>query len=251
MMESWSMDVWGGSIGHHATAPSLHHALTPLPLAEGGFEILIWLVILSFYGIAQLIQKAKGKEQPGKRPAQERPTPTTAEQELREFLESLAGNDEAEEDRPAPPPAAVPQRAPAPQQPARPAPVAVAHRTVVPPPKPFELELLEAEQRVEREPARHQPAAVPRARQARPADSEFSDVEEFSHPTISSKNFLVGLGGLKMPSMRLSMVTPHSRHAGAIKPRLRRGDDLKRAMVDRTVLGPPVALQSSPEIPLA
>ncbi|MCZ7591500.1 MAG: hypothetical protein M5U15_04800 [Kiritimatiellae bacterium] len=60
-----------------------------LPIAAVGVEEIIWVVILIFWGIAQMASKARKAKQPPRPYPGRRPTPH--DQEIREMMEQLAG----------------------------------------------------------------------------------------------------------------------------------------------------------------
>jgi hypothetical protein len=95
-------------------------------MADAGIETIIYIIVVFFWVIGNVMSKSKKKKR-GSAPLP-RPGESTAEAELREFLETLAGKpegtEEIEEAAPAPPPRAVrTQRRP--HAPAPPAPVRV------------------------------------------------------------------------------------------------------------------------------
>jgi hypothetical protein len=90
-------------------------------MADAGLETIIYIIVVFFWVVGNFISNAKRRK---KRQEQRggggtpipRPGESTAEAELREFLETLAGEPKAEEEveeppRPAPAPAPVPQPA--------------------------------------------------------------------------------------------------------------------------------------------
>lgn len=100
-----------------------------LPIAaKAGVEEIIWVVILIFWGIAQMVAKSRKSKQPPRPYPGRRPTPH--DQDVRELMEQLAGRpasrsivieEDEEEDEPAAPYARpTPPRVQA--QPVRPAP---------------------------------------------------------------------------------------------------------------------------------
>lgn len=117
---------------------------TPLPIAAGiGIEGIIWIIILVFWGIAQMVQKSRrGKSPPGTpaRPA------SPMETELRDLLEQLSGQPprssrvdvpqpQVEEEDEEPVPAPI-QRSPAPPAAQRPPSLTIRHRPGPSPSRP-------------------------------------------------------------------------------------------------------------------
>lgn len=90
-----------------------------LPIAAGiGIEGIIWLIILIFWGIAQLVQRSRTSQ---RGPGQPRRPASPMESELQEILEQLSGQkpveeeeEEAEVEFEAPKPAPVVRRPPPP-----------------------------------------------------------------------------------------------------------------------------------------
>lgn len=112
-----------------------------LPIAAGVEEI-IWVVILIFWGIAQMASKARKAKQPPRPHPGRRPTPHDAE--VRELMDQLAGHpanrsiiieEDEDEDEPAAPYA---RPVPPPTQPQRPRPQPVRATPLVwrPPARP-------------------------------------------------------------------------------------------------------------------
>lgn len=207
-----------------------------LPIAAGGIEVIIWLVVFLFYSLAQLAnKKRKSGQPPGRptRPARPRPPGRTAEDELKDFLEKLSGQAPAAppKPRPAPPPPPTPRRAPAPVRTTVAAPVS---------------DLMQTEARVisEDRPSRARP--IPQPRRARTAASLFEDVQTPAHPTVKPSSFMVGLKGLSMPLMKIRFAMPHSQHPAGVQVRIRGPQELKKAMLHQVLLGPPLALREDP-----
>jgi hypothetical protein len=208
-----------------------------LPVAEGDLvQLVIWIVIFLFYGLAQLLQKGKkgGNRQAPPRP---RPAPASPRDELREFLESLATSAEVEtEEEP------VFELPPEPRPLVRPvAPPPPAHhkreRPRVEPPRP--------QPRPEPAPAfARAPAHRPEPPRAWATEAQRKDVKHYTHSTVSAKAFMVSTRGLKMPSLHVRTArSPHATQANATKPALRGRQALKQAMVHHIVLGPPRGLK--------
>lgn len=117
----------------------------PLHMAEAGLETIIYIIVVFFWVIGNVMSKSKKKKR-GSAPLP-RPGESTAEAELREFLETLAGkpegSEEIEDAVPAPPPRAVrtQRRQRAPATPPVPARVAAPARRYQPEPVIPEVDL--------------------------------------------------------------------------------------------------------------
>ncbi len=213
----------------------------PLPIAAGiGLDAIIWLVILVFWAIAQVLQKSKGRGAPGQPP---RRTPSPIDDEIREMLEQLAGRPpsretastvEVEEEfeeieqppaRPAPPP-------PPPRR--NPQPVRVARRETAPPPV---------------RPAYTPPARLdetydlPELKTLRPS-GEFAEEMKAAAALMSAGGMSMSVKGMNMRSTSLSSAS--SRSTGGIPPlslaELRDSASLKKFILGKMVLDPPRSL---------
>jgi hypothetical protein len=190
---------------------------------------LIWMVILIVWFVGKIFNAAaagRRKPPPPRDEAEAEPTQAPAAEELREFLETLTGRTRAPP-RPSAP-AAVPRKPPPLAQP-RPA--------------------------AREEPNVFSPYAL------RPPPEMASAVDGLPPPPQGSvrptqvpgtESLLVGLTNLRLPGAALPRAhqwTTVQRHVSAdIQGRA----SLRRAMVQRLVLGPPVALggtASSPDLP--
>ena len=217
---------------------------THLPIAAGiGLDAIIWLVILVFWAIAQVIQKSKGRGAPGQPP---RRTPSPIDDEIREMLEQLAGRPpsretastvEVEEEfeeieeppaRPAPPPPPPPRR--------NPQPVRLTRRE---PPAPV------------------RPAPAPRPLAAAfdttydlpdlktiTASGEFAEEMKAAGALMSAGAMSMSVKGMNMRSTSLS--SSSGRSTGGIPSlslaELRDTAALKKFLLSKMVLDPPRAL---------
>lgn len=180
-------------------------------IANGAAEGIIWLVIIIFWGIAQLLNAIKNsqrnsdsgkphQQRPNNRP--NRPPPAS----LPDFLEAILEQKQTQ----APPPTPVRKPRPEPVQPA-PAPA------------------LSAKEEELRETKRRRDAEQEGAFSARPSE------------TIS------GMRSFKLPSIKLPTTgNPLSHNKVKRKPKmafdLRNNNNLKRAVLTRILIGPPKAL---------
>jgi len=184
-------------------------------IANGAAEGIIWLIIIIFWGIAQLvnaIMNSQRKSDPGKpRPTRrnterKRPEPPAS---LPDFLEEILAGKQTQ--APPPPPARKPR--PEPAQPAPPAPTPAFSAK--------EEELRE----------------VKRRRDAEQADAFGERPSER----------VAGMRSFKLPSLKLPTTgNPLSHNKVKREPRiafnLRNNDNFKRAVLTRIVIGPPKAL---------
>jgi hypothetical protein len=207
--------------------------MTTLPIAAGiGIEGIIWVIILIFWGIAQVVQKSR---RPSQRPPGQPPRPVSPmENELRDLLEQLSGQPprtvveeaeelpaEMEEEEEPPPPV---QRRP-PPPPARPQRTAASVRAVRPgSPAPYQI-FREVEQELPREPS----AALL---------AEIADEMPALKPASVSQV-------LSMRGMAMHIPVGQTRHGRPIfNPReLRTPHTLRQIVMARLMLDPPKALE--------
>lgn len=212
--------------------------MTTLPLAAGiGIEGIIWVIILIFWAIAQVVQKSRGSQRrPGMPPRPSSPM----QDELRELLEQLSGqpsrpvveppevrdltDEELEEEvavEPEPPP--VQRRPPPPPtQPSPPAPrgrpAVPAHRRSPPPPRVIVEEELQP-------PFRPSPAVL-------------ADELPALKPVMVSQV-------MHMPGMAMHVPASQMRHGRpAFNPReLRNPQTLRQVLLARMILDPAKSLE--------
>jgi len=207
--------------------------MTTLPIAAGiGIEGIIWVIILIFWGIAQLVQKSR---RPSQRPPGQPPRPVSPmENELRDLLEQLSGQpprtveeepeelpaEMEEEEEPAPP---VQRRPPPP--PARPQRSAAPVRAVRPGSSaPYQI-LREVEPERPRQPSP-------------PLLAEIADEMPAMKPASVSQV-------LSMRGMAMHIPVGQTRHGRPIfNPReLRNPHTLRQIVMARLMLDPPKALE--------
>lgn len=235
-----------------------------MPIANGGvsLEAIIWLIILIFWGIAQFIQKAREAGRSARPSRPPRPQPESPlDDELKRMLEELTGvpsresgttvleeqtvEPSAETPPPRPPPPV--QRPSRPVAPSRPKPVHARVRfpppeTERPPPAPV---------------VAPPPAAVPVEPAAATTSAHLAYAAVGEHAAdvggvqAVGRFAMAGIGSAAMqsrivrsPRMPL-MTTRMTGHLGAplISAReLRDKQELKRAVLAKMILDPPIAL---------
>jgi hypothetical protein len=200
---------------------------TPIIHAETDFGTLLYIVIVFFWAIANMVSKARKKKNRRAAPLP-RAGESTAEKELREFLETIAGEPvEAE---------SVPEPAPP------------------PPPPPRRV-------RVREKPHTAGPAILPPKRWSPPAQIQAEDInlEEIAEElrdgatsmagsfatTLSSGGSLFKTTGLTMPSVRyaLSSSRPRPKNPVLTREALNTKQDLRRLVVGQIILGAPRAFE--------
>jgi hypothetical protein len=243
--------------------------MSPLlqPPVAAGLDVIIWMVVLVFWAIAQASQQKKRQQrrQQGLPPEEPRPAPDSTEpvgspldDPFRELMETLR---RSQEEKTEPPPAPV--------APARPMPRPLPPRAPTPPHRPVVRPQFETSRRpdplVRRRAtapaatpapamARHFEAAppplpepeydytIPEARLA-PLEGDFRK-QVFS---LADKSAGMGMATVPLPSMSVPTVRMSYRptaagpaYAGAAFHGLRSRDALRRAMLHRIILGPPL-----------
>lgn len=196
-------------------------------LAEKDLGTLIYIIVVFLWVIGNLLSKSRKKKGRPRTAPIPNPTESSAERELREFLETIAGEqaEMVEEEEPEAPP---------------------------PPPRPV------AAQPVRRgiemiEPRVTLPAPLPRFT---PVDVNVEDLAANLHDgapsmagsfstTLSSMGSLFKTTGLTMPSLRYALSSPRPRPARPVISRelLSGRQALRQAVAGRIVLGPPRALE--------
>lgn len=251
--------------------------LHPPILAASDAGALIWIIIMIFWAISTLAQKAREKKEAERRralrpagpsgapvpapPPPSEPKAVDPEEELRRFLREITGLP-PEPPKPQPPPAAPPPLPPSRHKP----PASNAHKhKVAPPPTP-------AIQFDEPPPA----PPVPTGRQSAGAYAnttqeigsandariyetlgEIEDIEVlmsrqaaslYSGETmVRQDSMLVNLSKIRVPLMTLPFVSYKSvRHAVNRPPLTGSRDALRQALIARVVLGPCKAFDSAP-----
>jgi len=192
--------------------------MTTLPIAEAKFEGMFWLIVIVVTIVTQIIKASKRGAVP---PPASEPGPdedegyTAPDDELREFLESLAGAPP----KPKPP---APRTAP---------PLVQPRPTVAPPPPPTPAPV---QRRAASPPVRRAPAPAPR-RAARP--QPIPTVTAAQKPTAlpSAEIRTIEVRGSARP--RVSVL------GKALVSQLREGNALHRAVLMREILGDPIALR--------
>ncbi len=195
-----------------------------------GIEVLLWLVILFFWGLAQVFNRAaksNKKRQPPRITPTGRPTPPPTpasapsekmETQLQDFLRTLGVQTET---RIEPPPVQHAEPPPLPQQMVRP-------RTQKAGPDPT----------VRRKPEPPLKVELP--------DLPFSVPKKEVHTgggQVMSSGFLVKLSGIRMPSMDMGPACAHKGTSG-LRPTWRNREDLRKAMVSHIILGTPPGLRA-------
>ncbi|MBN1673270.1 MAG: hypothetical protein JXR37_19650 [Kiritimatiellae bacterium] len=205
-------------------------------------QVFVTLVIAAIYVIAQLVSKARQakafRESQARTPpprtgggpaAKPRPSP---EQQLQEFLAELAGTpppkrEPAPRPQPAPPPVpAQPARTPA--QPAQPRPQPAAAPRPPPPP-----------------PVQMAPQPRPKTRPRPAAARAVPSADQLDEARLLREGLTSALRGPKIGAWALPDRTRRKRRPPAIRG-LKGKDGLRRAVVAREVLGPPISLKDDP-----
>jgi len=216
--------------------------LLTLPIAAGGLEGLIWLIIALFWVVAQLIARGRqsGSPKPRPRPEPSKRRAPPLEQEMREFLERVGGKEEQEQPRTPPPPPTRRETAPPEERPPRSPPRTLGEHASA---------KHEDAQRRMRERQRAVAAALQES-----AGAELPEIKarpqwgmetpgDTTHPIVTTKSFLVKLGSLRMPLTRVPLLTSYQSHPSATAPRLRDNASIRRAMLHHFLLGPPKAFE--------
>lgn len=200
--------------------------------ADAGIDAFLWVLFIVLWLIARVVTSAMRKARPAPRPPPVRqPPPRPAEdfdRELKRFLETLGV-----EAQPMPPPPTRPAPHPAAPRPrvrapARRAPLAADARASAAPGTPRETP----------------PGGVPATGMAeaaalRKATSSLQSAAESIRMIV------------RLPSSRMPTVSSGSLRTGAggpnpLRPRWRSRQDIRQAMVNHVILGPPLALQRDP-----
>jgi hypothetical protein len=198
----------------------------PIIHAEAGLETIIYMIVVVLWVVGNVLSKSKKKN--GRRTT---PVPrageSTAETELREFLENLAGKPEADEQEtevqpPRPTPRTRPRRERAPHR-APPLPQPAPALRVLP---SFDQPTMNVEQ------------AVRELRDGAP-----SMAGSFS-TTLRSGGAMFRSAGLGMPSFGFALRSARPRPAKPVITRanLDAKDELRRMLTGRILLGPPRAV---------
>ncbi|MBN1270442.1 MAG: hypothetical protein JXB04_12700 [Kiritimatiellae bacterium] len=202
--------------------------------AGGGLEALVWLVLIIFWVVIQVINRVAsnaGRSAPGAPSARPRPTPASRpvhdiEAEMREFLAHLSIQPQAQApQRPMPPPpppplavSAAPMAAPAAHR--------IRRKTHAAPGRPYP----------------GSPVPMPTAEGLAPAAVSSETIQQL---TATTRQQLLSLPGLKlagMPTLRTGMAP----RASGLRPEWRTSAAIRRAMVSHIVLAPPPGLRPGP-----
>jgi hypothetical protein len=205
-------------------------------LAAASPEGIIWLIIVFIWGVAQMINQAKGKGRRGRSPSplsEDQPPSTHMDEQLRELLETMTGTN-LDVPPQAPPPPPVQRRVvPAPGE----ARIHPAYRRKV------EVHTTSGGQRAAR-PMRTPPAlpieeALPTSEAGAPPVSPQRTRTAVEYGMVIP-NVVVPVRAMDMPQgMRLSLSTPSlGREAGAEPPELENIDDIRRGLLYAIILGP-------------
>jgi hypothetical protein len=199
----------------------------PIIHAEAGLETIIYMIVVVLWVVGNVLSKSKKKN--GRRTT---PVPrageSTAETELREFLENLAGKPEADEQEtevqpPRPTPRVRPRRERPPHHRASPPVTPAPILRVLP---PLDQPAMDIEQ------------AVRELRDGAP-----SMAGSFS-TTLNSGGTMFRSAGLGMPSFGFALRSARPRPAKPVITRdaLNEKNELRRMLTGRILLGPPRAV---------
>lgn len=195
-------------------------------LADIDLGTLIYIFFVFIWLISNVLGSKKKKKRGGT--PIPRPDETSAEAELREFLETLAGKPAEPEPEPVPPPP--------------PATVRRARDMSITPPTPL----------IFPRPAPAAPMAVPETPSINIEEIAASMRERSSSAmaasfstTLSSMASLFKTSGLTMPALRYALNSSHARPEKPVltQQRLSNRAELRRIVAGRIVLGPPRALE--------
>lgn len=203
-------------------------------------EALIWIIIAFLWVVAQLVSQYKEKQRRAQRrngaPPPAPPQGQTFEDEIRNFLENLSGEREAEpeEDDFAPPP-------PRPAEPPAPRPVAIRRR----PPRRLESDMDTAAQAMARAAGR-QREILEAAAAEMPGEAVVEGVVEqhrgSTHAMIDPETFLVDLRSLRVPMIQVPVQMLSITDETATRPPMNTTRALKQALISQIILSPPLAM---------
>lgn len=198
----------------------------PIYMAEAGLETIIYIIVVFFWVVGNVLSKSKKKK--GRTTPIPRAGESTAEAEMREFLETLAGKPEGpterEADTTAPPP--------------RPVRTQRRSRPAASPPPPAPIRRYEIDEPV-------QPTINLDAMAREMQDGAPSMASSMS-TSLSSMGSLFKTTGLALPSLKYALST--SRPPPAIpviyRSQLRDPRMLRNLMAAKIILGPPRAFDN-------
>jgi type IV secretory pathway VirB10-like protein len=224
--------------------------MTEFVTASAGAELLIWLVIIFIWGIAQLLKRIADQDETRRSAgrnvrstSQQKPRRQQADAELQQFLQSLGVA------QPPPQPAQPPAAPAARQQPASSARTPGQPATSERQPR---QKTVRTRRRARLEPSSAQQDAAAKIREAMSIDTgnippPDRPVESYKPAAMRSKaGKLIGPSSMRLRTPSLSVGSggaPRSRGTPQVSPRLRTRDDVRRAILHQLILEPPPSVR--------